>query len=181
MITAPRIAWLAFYRCRFAPNDKMVLKNYTDFLENQLPGGLYYDENIGPNGTVEKRSVIEEEKPEWGEWVVMFDKETINPRMSKFWWNKFTGKTRWVEPGDWKTVWKVRVARSEEIRCLGNFKEWYDRKLDLTFYQDIEYQERKNPTRKSVLDDPVVAAESDGDDDEPEFIFENPFGDSDDE
>ena len=166
---------------RYAPNDKLVLRNYNDFLENQLPGGLYFREDVGPNGTVEKRSVVEEERPEWGEWVIMRDKEARDARFAKYWFNIFTSKTRWVEPGDWAAVWKVRVARSQEVRCLGNFKEWYDPKLDLTFYQDIDYEERRNPTKASPLDDPVVKEEDEEGGGEPEFIFENPFGDSDDD
>ena len=171
---------------RYAPNDKLVTKNYADFLENQLPGGLYFKEDIGPNGTVESRSKVFEEKAEWGEWVIMIDKEARGAKFEKFWFNVLTSKCRWVPPSSWKAVWKNRVARSEEVRCLGNFKEWYDRRLDLVYWQDVEW----NAKPKSVLDDPVVRAErADGEgmgEEEDiamtgEFVFINPFGESDDE
>ncbi|GMI24667.1 hypothetical protein TrRE_jg1046, partial [Triparma retinervis] len=127
---------------RFAPNDKLVNRNYTDFQEQQLPGGMYFKEEIGPNGTVEQRSEIHEENAEWGEWVIKMDPAVKDPRFKTFWFNKLTNKTRWVPP-NWDQVWRGRVKRSVEIRQLGNFKEWYDQKLDLTFYQDVEYEKAK--------------------------------------
>ncbi|GMH77886.1 hypothetical protein TL16_g07571 [Triparma laevis f. inornata] len=166
---------------RKAPNDKLVNKNYSDFLEQQLPGGLYFREHIGPNGTVEQRSGVYEEKPEWGEWVVKFDSEARDARFAKFWFNKLTNKTRWVEP-EWEAVWRNRVKRSVEIRQLGNFKEWYDEKLNLTFYQDIEYEKAQDAKKGlglglGVGDDFEERAGAG----EVEFMLENPFGDSDDE
>ena len=92
---------------------------------------------------MEQRSGVYEEKPEWGEWVVKFDSEARDARFAKFWFNKLTNKTRWVEP-EWEAVWRNRVKRSVEIRQLGNFKEWYDEKLNLTFYQDIEYEKAQD-------------------------------------
>jgi tetratricopeptide (TPR) repeat protein len=127
---------------RYAPSDKLVNRNYSDFLEQQLPGGEYFRENIGPNGTIEQRSKVVEEMAEWGEWCVKMDKDARDARFAKFWYNRLTSKTRWVEP-DWDQVWKNRVKRSTEVRQLGNYKEWWDDKLGAMFYQDIEYEAAK--------------------------------------
>ncbi len=163
---------------RFAPNDKMVQKNYSDFLEQQLPGGEYFDENIGPNGTIEQRSKICESNPIWGEWCIKMDREAKDARFAKFWYNTLTSKTRWVEP-NWDAVWKQRVKRSQEQRQLGNFKEWWDPKLEIMFYQDVEYAaavDRENGIGLGLgLEYEEHAAKG-----EAEFMLTNPFGEDED-
>ena len=165
---------------RIAPNDKLVNKNYLDFREQQLPGGLYFQENIGPNGTIEQRSIVEEQKEEWGEWVIKFDEQATDGRFSKFWFNMLTNKTRWVPP-DWDSVWKGRVKRSVEVRQLGNFKEWYDQKLGSTFFQDVEFVKAKERERGiglglGIFTEGHEAKQEAGD---VEFLVVNPFGDDD--
>ena len=162
---------------RFSPNDKLVQKNYSDFLEEQLPGGQYFVEDIGPNGTIEQRSKIVEEREEWGEWTVKVDREAKDERFSRFWYNILTSKTRWVEPR-WEGMWKGRVKRSQEVRQLGNFKEWYDSKLGTYFYQDVEYEAAKD-REKGVGLGLGLDFEEHAEAGEMEFMVENPFGEDD--
>jgi hypothetical protein len=149
---------------------------------------MYFKEEIGPNGTVEQRSEIHEENAEWGEWVIKMDPAVKDPRFKTFWFNKLTNKTRWVPP-NWDEVWRGRVKRSVEIRQLGNFKEWYDQKLDLTFYQDVEYEKAKEKEKGIGLGLGVFVEgqEEEGEGEgggggeagEVEFMVVNPFGDDD--
>lgn len=126
-----------FYRRAIAadPDDRFVVRNYQDFEAQRLPGGMYA--GGGPALSVLKTSVVKEERFEWGEWKLMTNERAPDERFSEYWANELGGRTSWEVP-NWTEIWAQRVKRSELTHDLGKWREYWDPKLLIKFYENTE-------------------------------------------
>ncbi len=111
--------------------NEYVVTNYNLFMDQRYPGG-YYANNSVPYIVV-RRSEIKDERPEWGEWKVMFDPLCTNNSFDTFWLNSFDGSSSFHEP-HWEQVWKKRVERSKRLSHTKSlWVEYYDEHLKAKF------------------------------------------------
>ena len=87
------------------PTNQNVVSNYNLFLDQCYPGG-YYAGNGVPDIVV-KRSHVKEERPEWGEWKVMFDPLCTNS-FETFWFNSIDSTSSFEEP-EWTNAQETRI------------------------------------------------------------------------
>lgn len=125
------------YRAALAidPTNTHVVSNYSLFLQERYPGGVY--ESSGPPYSVVRRSKVVDERLEWAEWSKLMD--PMCPRSNGFeiyWYNKFTKVVQFREP-DWNAVWMVRVRRSTVLpNKMTNYTEYYDPRLQQSFFRN---------------------------------------------
>jgi len=113
------------------PNNQAIVENYNTFIDQRYPGGVY-DGNGVPH-VVLRRSIVEEERYEWGEFKYMKDPLSRRTEYSKFWLNTVNGITRFEEP-EWKTTaWVDRVRRSIVVSTFTNWIEYHDTELQRCF------------------------------------------------
>jgi tetratricopeptide (TPR) repeat protein len=122
-----------FYRRALAadPDDKFILRNYSDFEAQRLPGGLY--EGGGPPLAVLKTAAVQAEKFEWAEWAYLRNDRAHDERFRLFWAAESLGKTSWEEP-KWHEVWATVLKRSALTKDLGKWREYYDPRLKRPFF-----------------------------------------------
>lgn len=58
-------------------------------------------------------------------------------RFSEYWANELGGRTSWEVP-NWTEIWAQRVKRSELTHDLGKWREYWDPKLLIKFYENTE-------------------------------------------
>jgi hypothetical protein len=113
------------------PNNQVVVENYKMFIDQRYPGGLYAGNGL-PN-VILRRSIVEEERYEWGEFIYMKDPLSHRKEFSTFWFNTLNGSTRFEEP-EWKTtVWIDRIRRSVVTSTFKSWVEYHDNELQRFF------------------------------------------------
>jgi hypothetical protein len=113
------------------PNNQAIIKNYHMFIDQRYPGGLYARNGV-PH-VILQRSIVEEERYEWGEFKYMKDPLSHRTEFSKFWLNTLNGSTCFEEP-EWKTtVWMDRVRRSVVVSTFKSWIEYHDNELQRYF------------------------------------------------
>jgi tetratricopeptide (TPR) repeat protein len=113
------------------PNNQAIVENYNMFIDQRYPGGVY--DGNGVPYVVLRRSIVEEERYEWGEFKYMKDPLSRRTDYSKFWLNTVNGTTRFEEP-EWKTnAWLDRVRRSIVVSTFMNWVEYHDTDLQRFF------------------------------------------------
>ncbi|CAM9833140.1 unnamed protein product, partial [Ectocarpus sp. 12 AP-2014] len=87
-----------FYRRAIAANDldPHVLANYKSFCMERLPGGLY--PGGGPGSRVLRRSRLDGESLELGEWKRYCDPAAREKRLATFWFHPLQQETSWQGP-----------------------------------------------------------------------------------
>lgn len=113
------------------PHNQAIVENYNMFIDQRYPGGVY--DGNGVPYEVLRRSIVEEERYEWGEFKYMKDPLSYRTEYSKFWLNTVNGITRFEEP-EWKTTaWVDRVRRSIVVSTFTNWVEYHDTELQRCF------------------------------------------------
>merc|ERR1719502_2060935 len=87
----------------------------------------------------------------------MIDKKAHDPKFARFWFNKISNLTRWEEP-DWKQAWQIRIERSEQTNNFGQWKEYFDPSMKVSFY----YNESENKHQFRNPYDPEGSSVEDG-------------------